>query len=108
MTKAEIVKKVAENTGMTGKEAYKVVELVLSTCKEAIVKDGILKIAGFGTFTVRSKSERMGRVVKTGEEVLIPARKVVTFKASDKFKEVVQPPRRLVMSKEFFTNESSI
>ena len=59
------------------------VELLIDTLKETLAKGKMVKIAGFGTFTVRKKGERMGRNPRTREEVSIPSRKVVTFKGSN-------------------------
>ena len=71
-------------------EASDMVELLIDTLKENIAEGKMVKIAGFGTFTVRKKGERMGRNPKTREEVSIPPRKVVTFKASKQLKAVVE------------------
>ena len=66
------------------------VELLIDILKEHLAEGETVKIAGFGTFTVRKKGERIGRNPRTREEVLIAPRKVVTFKASKQFKAVVE------------------
>ena len=60
--------------------------------KEDFADGKTVKIAGFGTFIVRKKGARKGRNLKTGEEIPIAPRKVVTFKASNQFKAMVEKP----------------
>lgn len=89
MKKIDIANELYEKIGISKKEAIEIVELVLSIMKESL-KDGMtVKIAGFGNFVVRSKRERKGRNPKTGEEIGITPRKVVTFRPSQIFKEYV-------------------
>ena len=92
MTKADITKELYERNykWLSRNEASDMVELLIDTLKENLAEEKMVKIAGFGTFTVRKKGERMGRNIKTREEVPIAPRKVVTFKASNQFKEVVE------------------
>lgn len=92
MTKADIAKEVYERNEMwiTKKEASHMVELLITTLKENLADGKTVKIAGFGTFIVRKKGARIGRIIKTGEEVPIPPRKVVTFKASQQLKAMVE------------------
>ncbi len=68
------------------------VELLIDTLKENLAEGKMVKIAGFGTFTVRKKGARIGRNIKTGEEMPILPRKVVTFKASQQLKAIVENP----------------
>ena len=91
MTKADIAKELYERNHkrLSRNEASDMVELLIDTLKEHLSEGETVKIAGFGTFTVRKKGERISRNPRTKEEVLIPPRKVVTFKASNQFKAVV-------------------
>ncbi len=82
MTKADIVEKIHEKLGCTKDDAFDLVELTLETLKEAIAKEGHVKISGFGNFTVKQKNARKGRNPQTGEEITITPRKILTFKAS--------------------------
>jgi integration host factor subunit alpha len=88
MTKADIAKELYERNykWLSRKEASDMVGLLITTLKENIADGKMIKIAGFGTFIVRKKAERKGRNLKTGEEIPIAPRKVVTFKASNQFK----------------------
>ena len=92
MTKADIAKELYERNykWLSRNEASDMVELLIDTLKEHLAEGETVKIAGFGTFTVRKKGERMGRNPRTREEVPIPPRKVVTFKASNQFKAIVE------------------
>ena len=80
MTKIDLVKAVADQTGLLREEAVTLVELVIATLKEQLAEGRMVKLPGFGTFLVRQKGARMGRNPQTGEAVPIPPRKVVTFK----------------------------
>ena len=66
------------------------VDLLITTLKENIADGKTVKIAGFGTFIVRKKGERKARNLKTSEEIILPPRKVVTFKASQQLKAMVE------------------
>ena len=82
MTKADLTEKVYEKLSCTKDEAFALVELTLETLKEAIAKEGHVKITGFGNFTVKQKNARKGRNPQTGEEITITPRKILTFKVS--------------------------
>lgn len=89
MTKADIVSQIYEKIGLSQKEASEILEIVLSTIKGTLKEGETVKIAGFGNFSVRKKGSRKGRNPKSGEEIEITPRKVVTFKPSMVFKESV-------------------
>jgi integration host factor subunit alpha len=86
MTKADIVEKIHEKLGCTKDDAYDMVELTLETLKDAISREGFVKISGFGNFVVKQKAARKGRNPQTGEEITITSRKILTFKASQVLK----------------------
>lgn len=90
MTKADIVNFVFERVGLPKNEAQEMVEVVFDTIKQTLVAGESIKISGFGTFNVRKKNARIGRNPKTKEEVEITPRRVVTFKASDQLKELIE------------------
>lgn len=89
MRKADIANEIYERIGISKKEAADIVETVLSTIKSVLHKGETVKIAGFGNFVVRSKRARKGRNPKTGEEIGITPRRVVTFRPSQVFKKFV-------------------
>lgn len=90
MTKAEIVNTLFEKIGLPKKEAQDVIELILNTMKGTFVEGESIKVSGFGTFNVRKKSSRKGRNPKTGTEIEITPRKVVTFRPSNQLKDVIE------------------
>ncbi|HCZ11172.1 MAG TPA: integration host factor subunit alpha [Nitrospiraceae bacterium] len=90
MTKADIVNLVFERVGLPKNEAQDIVENVFDTIKQTLIAGESIKISGFGTFNVRKKGARVGRNPKTKEEVEITPRRVVTFKASDQLKELIE------------------
>jgi len=89
MRKADIANEVFEKVGISKKESADMLEVILSLIKEVLKKGETVKIAGFGNFVVRHKKARKGRNPKTGEEIGISPRKVVTFRPSQVFKKYV-------------------
>lgn len=89
MTKADIVEQVYEKIGFSKKEASELVELVFNELKTVLVNGDKVKISGFGNFTVKGKSERVGRNPQTGDQIKISARRVLTFKPSQVLKAVL-------------------
>lgn len=86
MTKADIVEKIYEKIGYSKKESAELVESVFDLIKGTLEKGEKIKIAGFGNFVVKSKSDRRGRNPQTGDEIIISARKILTFKPSQVLK----------------------
>ena len=82
MTKAEIVEQIYERVGFSKKEAAELVETVFEIMKEILAEGEKVKISGFGNFVVREKNARKGRNPQTGQEILLDARRVLTFKPS--------------------------
>ena len=89
MTKAEIVEQIYERVGFSKKEAAELVEKVFEIVKETLAEGEKVKISGFGNFVVRHKNARKGRNPQTGQEILLDARKVLTFKPSLVLKNVL-------------------
>ena len=89
MTKADIVDKVAEATGITKKESFDLVEAAFEEMKQVLESGENLKIARFGNFEVKKKKARKGRNPKTGEELTITPRRVLTFKPSPVLKQQI-------------------
>lgn len=90
MTKADIINFIFERVGLPKTEIQKIVETVFDTIKEALKEEEIVKISGFGVFTVRRKGSRIGRNPKTMQTVEIKPRKVVTFRPSEQLKQRIQ------------------
>ena len=88
MTKAELIDKVAEKTDLTKKDAAGAVNAVLETIEEALKNGDGIALPGFGTFSVKERSERKGRNPQTGEEITIPAGKSAKFKAGKNLKKI--------------------
>lgn len=82
MTKADIVEQIYEQVGFSKKESAELVEKVFEAIKETLAAGEKVKISGFGNFVVRDKNSRKGRNPQTGQEILLEARKVLTFKPS--------------------------
>jgi integration host factor subunit alpha len=82
MTKAELVEILSEKTGVTRNESVEFLEQVFAIMKETLEKGETVKISGFGNFVVREKKPRKGRNPQTGGEMVISARRVLTFKPS--------------------------
>jgi integration host factor subunit alpha len=80
---------VHEKIGFSRHEAAEVVETTLDVVKDALQKGERVQIVGFGSFVVRPKKERVGRNPKTGEEIVIAPRKVLTFKPSKILRDMV-------------------
>jgi integration host factor subunit alpha len=82
LTKAHIVKAVKENNGYTQQKANEKIEIMLELIKRALENGEDVLISGFGKFCVKKKRERRGRNPATGEDMILPERKVVTFQWS--------------------------
>ncbi|MBL7666170.1 MAG: integration host factor subunit alpha [Bacteriovoracaceae bacterium] len=87
MTKADIVERVYKEAGFSKKEAAELVDLVFDVIKDTLSKGEKVKISGFGNFSIRDKSTRVGRNPQTGDAMNITARRVLTYKPSQILKE---------------------
>ena len=90
VTKADLADYLFEKVGLNKREAKEFVDLFFEELRNALVSEESIKLTGFGNFDVRNKSERPGRNPKTGQQIPVTARKVVTFHASQKLKERMQ------------------
>jgi integration host factor subunit alpha len=86
LTKAEMAERLFENVGLNKREAKEFVDAFFEVVREALEKGGQVKLSGFGNFDLRKKNQRPGRNPKTGEEIPISARRVVTFRPGQKLK----------------------
>lgn len=94
MTKADIVDKVAEGTGLTKLETEVIIEGFFKTVIDALKAGRGIEIRGFGSFKVKKKNARQARNPKTGEQVFVPEHYVPTFKFSKDFKDTVDKGMR--------------
>ncbi|WP_337181635.1 integration host factor subunit alpha [Shinella sp.] len=89
VTRADLAESVFRKVGLSRTESAELVETVIDEICNAIVRGESVKLSSFATFQVRDKNERIGRNPKTGEEVPISPRRVMTFKASNVLKQRV-------------------
>ena len=94
LTKAELADLLFEKVGLNKREAKDMVEAFFEEIRGALKRGEAVKLSGFGNFQLRNKPQRPGRNPKTGEEIPISARRVVTFHASQKLKAMVEKARR--------------
>tara|TARA_B100000315_G_scaffold220370_1_gene223011 strand:- start:468 stop:746 length:279 start_codon:yes stop_codon:yes gene_type:complete len=86
MRKADLSHELFEKVGISKRDAARIVDNVFSSIRQTLKKGESVKITGFGCFMVRSKSSRKGRNPRTGEEIGIAPRRVVSFRPSQVFK----------------------
>jgi integration host factor subunit alpha len=89
LTKAELAELLFEQVGLNKREAKDMVDTFFGEIRDALERGESVKLSGFGNFQLRDKPQRPGRNPKTGEEIPISARRVVTFHASQKLKATV-------------------
>ena len=87
VNKADLANTLFEQLGLNKREAKEFVELFFEKIRESLESGESVKLSGFGGFSVRDKKSRPGRNPKTGEEVPVTPRRVVTYKASQKVKD---------------------
>ena len=90
LTKADIIERLFTQVGLNKREAQDLVEMFFEQIRVTLENGEFVKLSGFGNFTLRDKKQRPGRNPKTGEEIPIVARRVVTFKAGQKLKNKVE------------------
>jgi integration host factor subunit alpha len=94
MTKADIISEVFDKVGLPKQDAEEMVEMILDLIKQTLKEGETVKLSGFGNFVVRKKNSRKGRNPKTGQEIEITPRRVVSFRPSMIFKEhVIESPK---------------
>lgn len=90
LTKADLAERLYEELGYNKREAKELVELFFDEIRSSLESNEQVKLSGFGNFDLRDKQERPGRNPKTGEEIPITARRVVTFRPGQKLKARVE------------------
>mgnify|MGYP005851724119 CR=1 FL=1 len=89
LTRADLAERLHEEIGLSRNETSELVEQVIEEIISTLAKEENVKISKFGSFNVRQKDQRIGRNPKTGEEVPILPRKVISFRASKDLKDTV-------------------
>ena len=89
MNKTELIAAVAEKTGLTKKDAERVVNATVETITESLVKGDKVQLFGFGIFEVKNREARVGRNPRTKESIQIPATRLPVFKAAKALKDTV-------------------
>ncbi|MDG1117267.1 MAG: integration host factor subunit alpha [Flavimaricola sp.] len=89
LTRMDLAEAVHNEVGLSRNESAELVEAILRHISDALVRGESVKISSFGTFSVREKAARVGRNPKTGEEVPIHPRRVLSFRSSHLMKERV-------------------
>ena len=87
LTKPGIISKIRNGTGFTRKQSTETVEKILEIIKSTLESGEDVMVSGFGKFNVREKNERRGRNPETGDDMMLPARRVVTFQCSGKLRD---------------------
>lgn len=90
VTRADLVEALAKRADMQRGEATRLLTSLLDHIQDALVEGETVKLSRFGNFTVRAKRQRVGRNPKTGEEVPITPRRVVTFRPSQMLRDFVE------------------
>ncbi|HET8898323.1 MAG TPA: integration host factor subunit alpha [Rhodanobacteraceae bacterium] len=86
LTKSDMAERLFMNVGLNKREAKEFVDAFFETMRDTLAKGEQVKLSGFGNFDLRQKNQRPGRNPKTGEEIPISARRVVTFRQGQKLK----------------------
>ena len=86
LTKADLAERLYQELGLNKREAKELVEMFFEEVRTALELGNQVKLSGFGNFDLRDKNQRPGRNPKTGEEIPISARRVVTFRPGQKLK----------------------
>lgn len=89
MTKAELIAQVAEKSELSKKDAEKAIAAVVSSVTDALVAGDKVQLVGFGTFEVRDRKEKESKNPRTGEKIIVPAKKAPAFKAGKALKDAV-------------------
>lgn len=90
LTKADMAEKLFDELGLNKRESKELVESFFESIRAALAQGEQIKLSGFGNFDLRDKNQRPGRNPKTGEEIPITARRVVTFRPGQKLKARVE------------------
>lgn len=90
MNKAQLIDAIAADANLTKADAKKALDAFIGSTTDALKKGDRVALVGFGSFAISERSERTGRNPQTGKEIVIPAKKVVKFKAGSELGDAVQ------------------
>ena len=102
ITKNSLSKNIAQKLNVPSAAVDKFIEIFLNEIINGVEKEGLVRLVGFGSFSVQERSARKGRNPGTGEEIDIPAKRVAKFSPGSEFKEALKPkknPKKKVSSK---------
>lgn len=91
MTKAELIEQLSADANLTRKHSEVIVDAVFASIVEALSRGEKIELRGFGSFKIRQRESRTGRNPKTGAGVVVPAKKVPSFKAGKALREMLNP-----------------
>jgi integration host factor subunit alpha len=91
VTKASLVEAAVDHVGLSRKHAVELVDALFETIRVALLDGDKVRIPGFGVFSARPKAARLGRNPNTGEAMMLPARRVATFKPSTQLRAALNP-----------------
>jgi len=83
LTKADLINSICDSTDLTKRESISTIDSFFEVIKRTLESGEDVKISGFGKFCVKDKKERKGRNPQTGDDMMMDARRIVTFKCSD-------------------------
>ena len=92
MTKAELIEELSSAASLTRKQSEVIVDAVFSSITDSLQRGEKIELRGFGSFKLRQAESRTGRNPKTGAGVLVPAKKVPSFKAGKALRDLLNPP----------------
>jgi len=93
LTRSDLADAIKRDVGLSGNDSAKLVEQILAAMSDALASGKNVKLSGFGTFVLRDKTARTGRNPKTGVEVPIAPRRVLTFRASEMLRDRIKAPQ---------------
>lgn len=96
LTKADMAERLFERLGINKRDAKELVETFFEEIRRALEQGEQVKLSGFGNFDLRDKNQRPGRNPKTGEEIPISARRVVTFRPGQKLRAICAVDKTLI------------
>lgn len=99
LTKAHLAELLTQEFGYSKRQSRNIVDLFFDQLRACLERGESIKLSGFGSFQLRDKPERPGRNPKTGKEIAITARRVVTFHTSPKLRDMVEANGELIESK---------
>lgn len=89
ITRIDLANELRDRFGLTASDSYKIIDIIFDEIEQSLISGEEVKLTGFGTFKILSKSARIGRNPKTGIPAVISARRVVTFKPANEFRKKV-------------------